>query len=60
VRATLAGRREVSVLIDEEIRLDDVQLDDVDVEELLVVLLGEPELDRVEMCAQCVGECKVF
>ncbi len=50
----------MSVLIDEEIRLDDVQLDDVDVEELLVVLLGEPELDRVEMCAQCVGECKVF
>lgn len=52
----------MSVLVDDKIHLDDVVVDveETAVEELLVVLLGEPEMDQVEMCAQCVGECKIF
>lgn len=37
----------------EEIALD-MKFDDVP-----VVMLGDPKLEQVLMCAQCIGECKI-
>jgi len=40
--------------------LPDLSIKPTERRELRVVHIGRPDVEETRMCAQCVGECKVF
>lgn len=51
---------QTSLMIDDQIRLNIEEIADKLEYEEKVAFLGDPALEETLMCAQCIGECKIF
>lgn len=47
-------------VVDDQVCLEIEEIaTDMEFDNIAVAMLGDPELEEVLMCAQCIGECKI-